>query len=107
MNPTPHAMNLAPLLDVQGVAKSFRKPDGAGLAVFENVKLGLGALGHPESDTRSRSLKAIDLIGLDGFESAYPRELSGGMRQRGGFARALVVNPDVLLLDDPFSALDD
>ena len=177
MNANAHAMNLAPLLDVQGVCKSFRKPDGdelvvlenvnltlrpgeivgllgrsgsgkstllraiAGLelpsggkvnylgnpvvgpaegiamvfqsfalfpwlTVFENVKLGLEALGHPESDTRSRTLKAIDLIGLDGFESAYPRELSGGMRQRVGFARALVVHPNILLMDEPFSALD-
>jgi NitT/TauT family transport system ATP-binding protein len=76
------------------------------LTVFENVKLGLEALGHPEPETRSRSLKAIDLIGLDGFESAYPRELSGGMRQRVGFARALVVHPSILLMDEPFSALD-
>jgi NitT/TauT family transport system ATP-binding protein len=170
-------MNLAPLLDVQAVCKSFRKPDGdelvvlenvnltlrpgeivgllgrsgsgkstllraiAGLeppsggvisylgspvfgpaegiamvfqsfalfpwlTVLENVKLGLEALGHPEGDMRVRSLKAIDLIGLDGFESAYPRELSGGMRQRVGFARALVVHPNILLMDEPFSALD-
>jgi len=177
MNANAHAMNLAPLLDVQGVCKSFRKPDGdelvvlenvnltlrpgeivgllgrsgsgkstllraiAGLelpsggkvnylgkpvegpaegiamvfqsfalfpwlTVLENVKLGLEALGHPETETRSRSLKAIDLIGLDGFESAYPRELSGGMRQRVGFARALVVHPNILLMDEPFSALD-
>src|SRR3569833_1417996 len=76
------------------------------LTVLENVKLGLEALGHPEDDTRTRSLKAIDLIGLDGFESAYPRELSGGMRQRVGFARALVVHPNILLMDEPFSALD-
>src|SRR5258705_662193 len=171
------ALNLAPLLDVQGCCKSFRKPDGdelvvldnvnltlrpgeivglvgrsgsgkstllraiagldkpsagvvnylghpvtgpaAGIAmvfqsfalfpwltVLENVQLGLEALGMPEPEMRRRSLQAIDLIGLDGFESAYPRELSGGMRQRVGFARALVVHPNVLLMDEPFSALD-
>jgi NitT/TauT family transport system ATP-binding protein len=171
------ALNLAPLLDVQGVCKSFRKPDGdqlvvledvkltlrpgeivgllgrsgsgkstllriiAGLdepssggvnylgetvegpasgiamvfqsfalfpwlTVLENVQLGLEALGVAEAERRKRSLQAIDLIGLDGFESAYPRELSGGMRQRVGFARALVVHPNVLLMDEPFSALD-
>jgi NitT/TauT family transport system ATP-binding protein len=171
------ALNLAPLLDVQGVCKSFRKPDGdelvvlenvnlqlrpgeivgllgrsgsgkstllrqiAGLdepsggvvnylghpvtgpaqgitmvfqsfalfpwlTVLENVQLGLEAQGVPVDEMRKRSLQAIDLIGLDGFESAYPRELSGGMRQRVGFARALVVHPNILLMDEPFSALD-
>jgi NitT/TauT family transport system ATP-binding protein len=76
------------------------------LTVFENVALGLEAQRMPRAEIRKRSLAAIDLIGLDGFESAYPRELSGGMRQRVGFARALVVHPNILLMDEPFSALD-
>jgi NitT/TauT family transport system ATP-binding protein len=76
------------------------------LTVFENVALGLEAQHMPAPDIRKRALAAIDLIGLDGFESAYPRELSGGMRQRVGFARALVVHPNILLMDEPFSALD-
>ena len=76
------------------------------LTVLENVQLGLEALGLPEMEIRQRALAAIDLIGLDGYESAYPRELSGGMRQRVGFARALVVHPNILLMDEPFSALD-
>jgi NitT/TauT family transport system ATP-binding protein len=177
VNATAPALNLAPLLDVQALCKSFRKPDGdelvvlenvnlelrpgeivgllgrsgsgkstllrqiagldqptagvvhylgeavsgpaAGIAmvfqsfalfpwltVLENVQLGLEAQGVAEAEMRKRSLQAIDLIGLDGFESAYPRELSGGMRQRVGFARALVVHPNILLMDEPFSALD-
>src|SRR4029077_4676898 len=159
-------LNLAPLLDVQGVNKSFRKPDGdelvvlenvnltlrpgeivgllgrsgsgkstllrsiagldppsggvvsylghpvvspaAGIAmvfqsfalfpwltVLENVQVGLEALGTPDAEMRARALKAIDLIGLDGFESAYPREPSGGFGQPGGFGRALVVPPNI------------
>ncbi|MGY5805390.1 ABC transporter ATP-binding protein [Rhizobium sp. LEGMi12c] len=76
------------------------------LTVLQNVELGLEAQGVAPSERRKRALAAIDLIGLDGFESAYPKELSGGMRQRVGLARALVVRPKVLLMDEPFSALD-
>jgi NitT/TauT family transport system ATP-binding protein len=76
------------------------------LTVLENVEAGLDALGLPRAEGRRRAESAIDLIGLDGFQSAYPRELSGGMRQRVGFARALVTEPAVLLMDEPFSALD-
>lgn len=76
------------------------------LNVLGNVELGLEALNVPPAERRERALAVIDMIGLDGFESAYPKELSGGMRQRVGFARALVVNPDVLLMDEAFSSLD-
>lgn len=76
------------------------------LTVLENVELGLEAQGVGREERRQRAIDAIDIIGLDGFESAFPKELSGGMRQRVGFARALVINPDVLLMDEPFSALD-
>jgi NitT/TauT family transport system ATP-binding protein len=76
------------------------------LTVLENVEFGLEARGVGRVERTKRSLKAIDLVGLDGFETAYPKELSGGMKQRVGFARALVVEPKVLFLDEPFSALD-
>src|SRR3954452_22923803 len=76
------------------------------LTVLGNVELGLEAQGVSAAERRRRAVEAIDVIGLDGFESAYPKELSGGMRQRVGFPRALVVTPDILLLDEPFSQLD-
>src|SRR3954453_12418619 len=76
------------------------------LTVQENVELGLEARGVPRVEREERAEAAIDLIGLGGFENAYPKELSRGMRQRVGLARALVVHPDLLLMDEPFSALD-
>ncbi|MCS6802729.1 MAG: nitrate/sulfonate/bicarbonate ABC transporter ATP-binding protein [Chloroflexota bacterium] len=76
------------------------------LTVLQNVELGLLSKGVPPEVRRAKALEMIDLIGLDGFEAAYPRELSGGMKQRVGFARALVVEPEILLMDEPFSALD-
>src|SRR5436309_7203379 len=76
------------------------------LTVLGNVEIGLEAQGMPAEERHKRAIAAIDLIGLDGYENAYPKELSGGMRQRVGLARAIVVNPKILLMDEPFSALD-
>ena len=76
------------------------------LTVLENVEAPLEARGMPAIERRKRSLRIIDAVGLDGFETAYPKELSGGMKQRVGVARALVVEPEVLFMDEPFSALD-
>ena len=76
------------------------------LTVLENVEAPLKARGMDPDERRERSMRILDTVGLDGFQAAYPKELSGGMRQRVGFARALVVEPEVLFMDEPFSALD-
>jgi NitT/TauT family transport system ATP-binding protein len=76
------------------------------LTVLENVEAPLKTRAVGEIARRKRSLKILETVGLDGFEGAYPKELSGGMKQRVGFARALVVEPEVLFMDEPFSALD-
>ena len=76
------------------------------LTVLENVEAPLQARGISPEERRTRSMRMLDTVGLDGFEAAYPKELSGGMKQRVGFARALVVEPEVLFMDEPFSALD-
>ena len=95
---------VGPVKEISMVFQSFALMPW--LTVLQNVELGLEAQGVPRDERRKKAIEAIDMIGLDGFESAYPKELSGGMQQRVGFARALVVNPDLLLMDEPFSALD-
>jgi NitT/TauT family transport system ATP-binding protein len=74
--------------------------------VYTNIALALKPLHLPAAEVRARVKRAIDLVGLEGFEEAYPRELSGGMKQRVGIARALVMERPVLFLDEPFSSLD-
>lgn len=93
-----------PNTDVSMVFQSFALLPW--LTVQQNVELGLEAQGVSPDERAKRAVAAIDLIGLDGFEHAYPKELSGGMRQRVGFARSIVVEPDALLMDEPFSSLD-
>ena len=98
------AVEGTPAPDVSMVFQSFALFPW--LTVQENVEVGLEAQGLAPVERHKRALAAIDLIGLDGYESAYPKELSGGMRQRVGIARALVVHPKLLLMDEAFSALD-
>lgn len=94
------------IIEAQHVGQRFTAGNGTELTVQDNVELGLKARGVPRAERTKLALDAIDMIGLDGFESAYPKELSGGMRQRVGIARALVLRPDALFTDEPFSALD-
>jgi len=93
-----------PNADVSMVFQSFALLPW--LNVLENVEIGLEAKHLPSTEVHRRANEALRLVGLEGFEKAYPKELSGGMQQRVGFARAFVVQPRVLMLDEPFSALD-
>ncbi len=76
------------------------------LTICENIEIGLSALQISDEEKKIRALDVINITGLNGFESAYPKELSGGMKQRVGIARAFAVRPEILLMDEPFSSLD-
>jgi NitT/TauT family transport system ATP-binding protein len=102
---TRHGLTLrGPNPDVAMVFQSFALLPW--LTVQENAELGLAARGVAKETAEKEALHALQMVGLEGFEGAYPKELSGGMRQRVGFARAFVMKPDVLMMDEPFSALD-
>ena len=102
---TRHGLTLhGPNPDVAMVFQSFALLPW--LTVQENAELGLTARGVPKETAEKEAMHALQMVGLEGFEGAYPKELSGGMRQRVGFARAFVMKPDVLMMDEPFSALD-
>jgi NitT/TauT family transport system ATP-binding protein len=102
---------------VHGKAVGARPPDGVAMVfqhfgllpwktVFDNAAFGLAMAGVPRTEIKARVMNYLDLVGLTGFEGHYPYQLSGGMQQRVGLVRALVMNPSVLLMDEPFAALD-